>query len=350
MAPPLETGPKTVLSLVAPVFNEHGVIEPFLERVRPALESALRPLGPGAGFEIIFVDDGSSDATLADLREARAQDERIRIVSFSRNFGKDVALTAGLEFAAGLAVIPIDVDLQDPPELIGQMVERWLGGADIVVAKRAARTGDGRIKAFTAQAFYKVFNRLADRPMLEDAGDFRLLSRQVVDALNRLPERSRFMKGLFAWVGFEQSVIEYDRPARENGSSKWRYWRLWNFALDGITSSSTMPLRIWSYAGAVVAALAVLYAVFLIGRTVTLGVDVPGYASLMVAVLLFGGVNLLSLGVIGEYLGRTYTEVKGRPLYVVRETAGFGVGRAVGLSSRLRDDDDLGAGPRRIAS
>jgi glycosyltransferase involved in cell wall biosynthesis len=315
--------PRIILSLVAPAFNEAGVIEPFLARVRPILEDTVRPLGPGSTFEILFVDDGSTDGTLKELRQARGGDERIRIVSLSRNFGKDVALTAGLEFARGLAVIPIDVDLQDPPELIPQMVERWLAGYDVVTARRVDRSSDGQLKRGTAHLFYKVFNRLAERPMLEDAGDFRLLSRQVVEALNRFPERSRFMKGLFAWVGFEQCVVDYVRPARERGSSKWRYWRLWNFALDGITGSTTAPLRVWSYAGAVAAGFAILYAVFLIARTLIVGVEVPGYASLMVVVLLFGGLNLLSLGVIGEYLGRTYTEVKGRPLYIVRETVGF---------------------------
>ena len=343
-----QTGPRTILSLVTPVFNEGGVIEPFLARVRPILEEVIGPLGPEATFEIVFVDDGSSDSTLKDLREARAGDERIRIVSLSRNFGKDVALTAGLEFARGLAVIPIDVDLQDPPELIPQLVERWLAGYDVVTARRIDRSSDGRLKRGSAHAFYKVFNRLAERPILEDAGDFRLLSRQVVDALNQFPERSRFMKGLFAWVGFEQCVVEYVRPAREQGTSKWRYWRLWNFALDGITSSSTVPLRVWSYVGASIAGLAALYALFLIGYTMLRGADVPGYASLMVAVLFFGGLNLLSLGVIGEYLGRTYTEVKGRPLYIVRETLGF-----AGATQRPLARRDLGpasAPPIEIAA
>lgn len=323
MSAPSQTGPHTLLSLVTPVFNEAGGIEPFLARVRPILEEVVGPLSPASQFEIVFVDDGSSDATGAELRAAREADPRIKIVSLSRNFGKDVALTAGLEFACGLAVIPIDVDLQDPPELIPQMVERWLAGYDVVTARRVDRSSDDRLKRGTAHLFYKVFNSLAERPILEDAGDFRLLSRQVVDALNQFPERSRFMKGLFAWVGFEQCVVEYAREARHQGVSKWRYWRLWNFALDGITSSSTVPLRIWSYAGAGVAIMATLYALFLVARTLVLGVDVPGYASIMVAVLMFGGLNLLSLGVIGEYLGRTYTEVKGRPLYIVRETQGF---------------------------
>lgn len=312
-----------VLSLVTPVFNEAGGIEPFLARARPVLEAATASFGPAATFEIVFVDDGSTDATATELHAARRDDPRIRIVSLSRNFGKDVALTAGLQYSSGQAMIPIDVDLQDPPEVIPQMVERWLAGFDVVSARRVDRSSDTQLKRRTARAFYKVFNRLAEQPILEDAGDFRLLSRRVVDVLDQFPERSRFMKGLFSWVGFEQCVVEYTREARETGASKWRYWRLWNFALDGITSSSTAPLRVWSYGGAAAAIVAALYALFLIARTLILGVDVPGYASLMVVVLLFGGLNLLSLGVIGEYLGRTYTEVKGRPLYIVRETHGF---------------------------
>ena len=312
-----------VLSLVTPVFNEAGAIEPFLARTRPVLEAAVAPFGPAASFEMVFVDDGSSDATGAELAQARSLDPRVRIVTLSRNFGKDVALTAGLQYSSGRAVIPIDVDLQDPPEVIPQMIERWLAGFDVVSARRVDRSSDSALKRRTAQAFYKVFNRLAEQPILEDAGDFRLLSRRVVEVLDRFPERSRFMKGLFAWVGFKQCQIDYVRDARETGSSKWRYWRLWNFALDGITSSSTAPLRVWSYGGAAAAIAAAAYAVFLIARTLILGVDVPGYASLMVVVLLFGGLNLLSLGVIGEYLGRTYTEVKARPLYIVREAVGF---------------------------
>jgi len=312
-----------VLSLITPVFNEAGGIAPFLARALPVLEGVAAGFGPAATFELVFVDDGSTDATPDELTAARAGDPRIRIVSLSRNFGKDVALTAGLQFSSGQAVIPIDVDLQDPPEVIPQMIERWLAGYDVVSARRVDRSSDTRLKRRTAQAFYKVFNRLAEQPILEDAGDFRLLSRRVVDVLGQFPERSRFMKGLFSWVGFKQCQIEYVRDARETGASKWRYWRLWNFALDGITSSSTAPLRVWTYCGAAAALGAGVYALFLIAHTLISGVDVPGYASLMVVVLLFGGLNLLSLGVIGEYLGRTYTEVKARPLFIVREAVGF---------------------------
>ncbi|MDQ3558176.1 MAG: glycosyltransferase family 2 protein [Pseudomonadota bacterium] len=316
--------PKVLLSLVVPVHDETGSVEPFLARALPVLAEVVGRFGPSLTFEIVFVDDGSTDATLAELRAARSADQRVKIVVLSRNFGKDTALAAGLAYASGMAVIPIDVDLQDPPELIPSMVDRWMAGYDIVNARRVDRSADSWTKRKTAGAFYRVFNSVADRPIPPDAGDFRLISRQIVDILNRFPERARFMKGLFAWVGFAQCSVDYVRPERECGASKWRYWRLWNFAIDGITSSTTMPLRVWTYFGAGVALIAFAYATALILRTLIFGADVPGYASLTVMVLLFGGLNLLSLGIIGEYLGRTYTEVKGRPLYIVRHAFGFG--------------------------
>jgi glycosyltransferase involved in cell wall biosynthesis len=312
-----------ILSLVVPVHDEAGGIEPFLTRTRPVLDAVTSPFGVVATYEIVFVDDGSRDATLAELNAARARDARVKIVVLSRNFGKDTALAAGLAYASGSAVIPIDVDLQDPPELIPALVERWLAGFDIVNARRADRSSDTWTKRRSAGAFYRVFNWMAERPIPADTGDFRLIARPVVDALNRFPERARFMKGLFAWVGYTQCSVDYVRPDREQGASKWRYWRLWNFAIDGITSSTTVPLRVWTYCGATIALLAFVYATLLIGRTLILGADVPGYASLAVLVLFFGGLNLLSLGIIGEYLGRTYTEVKGRPLYIVRDAFGF---------------------------
>ena len=314
---------KALLSIVVPVHDEAGSVEPFLVRARPVLEEIVRPFGPSVTFEILFVDDGSTDGTLAELRAARSADERVKILVLSRNFGKDTALAAGLAHASGMAVIPMDVDLQDPPEVIPAMVERWMAGYDIVNARRVGRSGDSWTKRKTAGAFYRIFNWTADRPIPPDAGDFRLISRQIVDILNRFPERARFMKGLFAWVGFSQTSVDYVRPGRERGSSKWRYWRLWNFAIDGITSSTTVPLRVWTYFGAGIAILAFAYAAVLIARTLIFGGDVPGYASLAVLVLFFGGLNLLSLGIIGEYLGRTYTEVKGRPLYIVRHAFGL---------------------------
>jgi glycosyltransferase involved in cell wall biosynthesis len=220
-------------------------------------------------------------------------------------------------------VIPMDVDLQDPPEVIPALVERWFAGFDVVTARRADRSSDTWLKRTTARMFYRVFNVVAERPIMPDAGDFRLLSRTVVDVLRQFPERARFMKGLFAWVGFRQTHVDYVRAEREAGTTKFKYWRLWNFAIDGITSSTTVPLRIWTYLGAGAALMAFVYAAVLIARTMIYGTDVPGYASIMVAVLFLGGLNLLSLGIIGEYLGRTYTEVKGRPLYIVRETFGL---------------------------
>lgn len=313
-----------VLSLVVPVHNEAEGIVPFLERARPVMDRAAARCGEGMDYEILFVDDGSTDQTLPALLWARQQDPRIRVLVLSRNFGKDTALAAGLKHAAGLAVIPIDVDLQDPPEVILQLVEHWLAGYDVVNAVRSDRSTDDWAKRQTARLFYRAFNRLADRPIPENCGDFRLLSRAVVDVLNRLPERARFMKGLFAWVGFPQTSVAYARATRHAGRTKWSFWKLWNFAIDGITSSTTAPLRVWSYLGVLTAFAAFVYAGVLIGRTLIFGVDVPGYASLTALVLFFGGANLLSLGIIGEYLGRTYTEVKGRPLYVVR--AGYGVG------------------------
>ena len=312
----------TLISVVVPVHNETGSIEPFLKRTRPILDQVMDALHGDVTYEILFVDDGSTDATLDELLAERRADPRIRIVTLSRNFGKDTALAAGLEHACGQAVIPIDVDLQDPPEVIPQMVEKWVAGFDIVTARRADRSSDTWLKRTTAKAFYKVFNMLSERPITPDAGDYRLLSRTVVDVLRQFPERARFMKGLFAWVGFRQTHVDYVRAEREQGVTKWRYWKLWNFAIDGITTSSTVPLRIWTYVGAGAAAVAFLYGGTLAVRTLLYGRDVPGYASIMVAVLFLGGLQLLSLGIIGEYLGRTYTEVKGRPLYIVRETFG----------------------------
>ncbi len=317
MKPPAGRSP--TLSLVVPVHNETGSIDPFLARTVPVLTG----LSKGFGYEIVFVDDGSTDATLAELLAARKANPRVKIVALSRNFGKDTALAAGLAHASGKGVIPMDVDLQDPPEVIPELYARWREGFDVVNARRADRSSDGWLKRTTSRGFYRIFNKMADRPILEDVGDFRLLDRRVVEVLNQFPERARFMKGLFSWVGFSQCVVEYQRAERHAGQTKWRYWRLWNFAIDGITSFTTVPLRIWTYIGALIAFLAFVFAIFLVVRTLAFGVDTPGYASLMVAILFFGGVNLLSLGVIGEYLGRTYIEVKGRPLYVVDKTFGF---------------------------
>ena len=248
------------LSLVVPMFNEKEVVRPFFARVLPILESVT------ANFEIICVDDGSSDGTLDILRELNREDARIRTLRLTRNFGKEVALTAGLEHASGNAVVPLDADLQDPPELIPEMVEKWREGYDSVIAVRSDRRSDSYLKRSTAGLFYRVIGRVSDTPIPANAGDFRLLDRAVVNALLQLPERTRFMKGLYAWVGFNNAYLEYVRPQRVAGSSKWRYWKLWNFALEGIFSFTTMPLRIWTYLGFAVASLSGIYGLLIIVR------------------------------------------------------------------------------------
>ena len=305
------------LSLVVPIHNERAGLDDFFARVLPVLDKV------GRSFEIICVDDGSTDGSLERLLAIREQIPNLKVLSLSRNFGKDVALSAGFEHLNGAAAVPIDADLQDPPELIAQMVEKWREGFDVVYATRARRRGESFLRRFSARYFYRIFDRITDTPIPPDTGDFRLLDRRVVEILVRLPERTRFMKGLFAWVGFRQTALIFDRPERRSGRTKWTYWRLWNFALDAITSFSSVPLKVWSYVGVVVSIFAFLYALFLAILTIVHGVVVPGYASIMVAVLFLGGVQLITLGIIGEYLARMYNEVKGRPLYIVRERWGF---------------------------
>ncbi len=306
------------ISVVVPMYNEAAGLDTFFARVEPVLEAV------SGNYEILCVNDGSRDGTLPALLDHRARNPRIKVIDLARNFGKEQALTAGLDAAVGDAVIPMDADLQDPPELIADFVGKWREGFDVVYGVRRSRDSDSPAKRATARLFYRLFNRLTALPIPENTGDFRLMDRRVVEALRSLPERNRFMKGLFSWVGFRQTGVAYDREARAAGSSKWNYWRLWNFALDGITGFSTVPLRLWSYAGAAVALIAFLYAAFLIIRTIVLGIDVPGYASLMVVILFLGGVQLISLGVIGEYLGRLYHEAKQRPTYLVGRTYGLG--------------------------
>jgi polyisoprenyl-phosphate glycosyltransferase len=305
------------LSLVVPVYNEEEVLDRFIARVVPLLERVA------SDYEIICVNDGSTDGTLDALLVARSQNPNIKVIDLARNFGKEQALSAGLDCASGDAVIPIDVDLQDPPELIGEMVERWLDGSDMVVAVRRSRTADSLAKRGSANVFYRIIGRVADVPIPANAGDFRLLDRRVVEAFKLLPERTRFVKGMFAWLGFRQTTIFYDRPARAAGTGKWPFWRLWNFALEGIFSFTTLPLRIWTYFGLLVALSAMVMMLVVILRTLIMGIDVPGYASIVVMILFFSGLNMLGLGIIGEYLGRVFVEVKGRPLYIVRGAYGF---------------------------
>lgn len=305
------------LSIAVPVYNEEDMIALFLQRIVPVLSSVTDD------FEIIIVNDGSRDRTLDVLVAARQADSRIKIIDLSRNFGKEPALSAAIAFASGRAVIPIDVDLQDPPDLIPVMVEKWREGFDVVLARRSDRSADGPMKRLTSKLFYKFIDRMSDIDIPADVGDFRLIDRRVVDALGTLPERARFMKGLFAWLGFRQTVVEYIRPARAAGRSKWKPLALWKLALEGIVSFSSLPLKLWSYLGALCALAGILYGSYLIGRVLLFGVDVPGYASLASFILFFNGIVLIGLGVIGEYVARIFTEVKARPLYLVRETWGI---------------------------
>jgi glycosyltransferase involved in cell wall biosynthesis len=300
-----------LLSLVVPVFNEEESIDLFLTAVGPFLE------GAGLRFEIVFVNDGSRDDTLAHLLDRSMRDRRIKVVNLSRNFGKEAALTAGIDHAKGDILIPMDIDLQDPPQLIGPFIERWRQGYDIVYGVRSVRAWDTAAKRISAGWFYRVFNSMSPVRIPANVGDFRLVDRRATEVLRRLPERNRFMKGLFAWVGFNAIGVPYERPQRAAGSSKFNLWRLWNFALDGVVSFSTVPLRASFYGGLVIAGIAVLYAIFIITRVLLFGIDTPGYASLLIAVLLMGAIQLVSIGIIGEYLGRLFLEVKGRPIYVV---------------------------------
>ncbi|MDJ0843269.1 glycosyltransferase family 2 protein [Crocosphaera sp.] len=305
------------ISVIVPCYNEEEGLDVLFDRLLKVLNCL------NLSYEIVCVDDGSKDETLNHLIDYHRRYPAIKVISLSRNFGKDVALTAGLENAQGQAMIPIDADLQDPPELIEQLIEKWREGYDVVYGKRRSRQGESWVKRTTANAFYRIISRISSVPIPRDTGDFRLLDRRVVDAIKTMPERTRFMKGLFAWVGFKQTYVLYDRPNRLQGTTKWNYWKLWNFALDGITSFSLVPLKVWSYLGLFLSLLAFTYGSFLIIRTIILGIDVPGYASLMVTMLFIGGVQLITLGILGEYLGRIYEETKQRPLYLIRERYGF---------------------------
>ena len=308
-----------LLSVVVPVKNEEQGILPFVDRVGAVLEA----ITADNGWEILFVDDGSNDATLAAIVAANQRDPRVRALSLSRNFGKEAALSAGLDHARGNAVIPMDVDMQDPPEVLPEMVAKWREGHEMVFGVRRCRMSDGWAKRVTAGLYYRAHNAVSSDKIPENAGDFRLMDRKVVDVIRAMPERNRFMKGLFAWAGFRQAAVEYDRGGRETGKTKYNYWKLWTLALDGITSASTVPLRIWSYVGAFVALIAIGFAGWLAIDTMIFGNPVPGYASIMTSVLFLGGIQLISLGVLGEYVGRILTETKQRPLYVVRDTVGI---------------------------
>lgn len=310
-------GKRKRISIATPFFNESSGVDQFREVLGKAMDAM-----PRLDFEVVCVDDGSSDDTLDKLIAISRQDARFHVVELSRNFGKEAALTAAIDFSSGDAVIPFDADLQDPPGLIAVLIAQWELGFEVVLARRADRRIDGYFKRRTAELFYRFHNRLSDTRIPENVGDFRLMDRVVVDALQRLPERQRFMKGLFAWVGFRTTVVDYTRDARSRGTSKFSGWKLWNLALEGITSFSTAPLKLMAYIGGLGTLMTSIYALYIVLRTLLNGVDVPGYASLLVATLFMGSLQLVGLGILGEYVGRIYMESKQRPTYLVRHDHG----------------------------
>ncbi|MRT10857.1 glycosyltransferase [Enterobacteriaceae bacterium RIT711] len=304
------------ISLVVPVFNEEDTIPIFYKTVREF--DGLKE----HEVEIVFINDGSKDSTEAIINALAVADEKVKVLSFTRNFGKEPALFAGLDHATGDAIIPIDVDLQDPIEVIPHLIEKWQAGADMVLAKRTDRSTDGHLKRKSAEMFYKLHNKISNPKIEENVGDFRLMSREVVENIKLLPERNLFMKGVLSWVGGKTDVVEYARAERVAGSTKFNGWKLWNLALEGITSFSTFPLRMWSYIGLVVAGFAFLYGAWMILDTVAFGNPVRGYPSLLVSVLFLGGIQLIGIGVLGEYIGRIYVEVKNRPKYILKAKDG----------------------------
>jgi glycosyltransferase involved in cell wall biosynthesis len=302
------------LCIIVPVFNEAAVL-PLLV---PRLDTALATID--ADVRVLFVDDGSTDATPHELARIANNDARVGVIRLARNFGKEAAMTAGLDHADADAVVILDADLQDPPELIRDFWAQFRQGVDIVYGVRRSRAGESWLKRFTAATFYRLIDRMSDTPIPRDTGDFRLMSRRAVDALKQLRERHRFMKGLFGWIGFRQVAVHYERAPRAAGASKFNFWKLWNFALEGITSFSTVPLRIATYLGLITALIAFIYGGIIIAKTLMYGEPVRGYPSLMSVMLFLGGVQLVALGIIGEYLGRIYGETKNRPLYLIEET------------------------------
>jgi len=305
------------LSIVAPAYNEERNLPAFLAAMIPVME------GIGETFEIIFVDDGSRDNTLGMLAAAASQDPRIKVVGLARNFGKDIALSAGLAHATGQAVIPIDCDLQHPPELIPQFVAKWREGYDMVIGVRSKRDEEGLFRRTFARWYYGLMKRMTNVEIPPNAGDFRLLDRKIVDVIVSMPERTRFMKGIFAWPGFKTDTVEFQANVRAGGRSTWSIFKLWRFALDGLFSFSTAPLKLWTYIGLLSAGGAFVYLIITLIQKLFFGITVPGYASLLIVVLFFNGALLISNGIQGEYIARIFEEVKGRPLYVVGKTFGF---------------------------
>lgn len=305
------------ISLVIPCHNEEAAVPVFLATVSPIMDST------GFDYELVFVDDGSSDATVAVITALSNQYPQIRLVELSRNFGKEAAMTAGFTYASGDAIIPMDADLQDPPELIPQMIAKWQDGFKVVHAVRRSRAADSWAKRNTAKAFYSLMDDITDVKIPPNCGDYRLMDRAVINAILAFPERNRFMKGIMAAAGFKAAQVEYDRPERAAGETKFNFWRLWNFALDGITGFSTVPLRVWTYIGAIVALCSFVFAGWIVAKTLLWGVVTPGFATLTSVVLFLGGVQLVGIGVLGEYIGRIVAETKRRPLFLVGALHGF---------------------------
>jgi glycosyltransferase involved in cell wall biosynthesis len=308
---------RKLISIVVPFYNEGNGVDLFYEALSPIFISVS-----DMDFEIVCVDDGSSDDTLDKLISISEKDCRFQVIELSRNFGKEAALTAGINSAIGHAVIPIDADLQDPPDLIPELIKEWKKGAEVVLARRADRSSDSFLKRKTAEIFYCIHNKLSSIQIPENVGDFRLMDRVVVDALMQIREQHRFMKGLFAWVGYKTVTVDYVRNVRLTGTTKFSGWKLWNFAIEGITAFSTMPLKFWTYLGGIGALFTFCYIVFILLRTLIYGVDTPGYASLLVAILFLGSLQLIGIGLLGEYVGRIYMETKHRPLYLIRKHYG----------------------------
>ncbi|WP_445372236.1 glycosyltransferase family 2 protein [Methylomonas sp. HW2-6] len=302
-----------MLSIIVPAYNEQEVLDQFYARVTVVLQTAA------PDYELIFVNDGSRDGTLQLLERLSESDPRVVVIDLSRNFGKEIAVSAGIDFSRGDAVIIIDADLQDPPELIPELLKQWNSGFDNVYARRISRDGESVIKKTTSYLFYRFIRRMTNIDIPADTGDFRLLSRRAVDSLKQLPERNRFMKGLYAWIGYSSVAVEYRRDPRYAGETKWNYWKLWNFALEGITSFTEVPLKVASYVGVAVAFAAFCYGVYIIINTILYGNPVAGYPSLIVTILFLGGVQLIFIGVLGEYLARAFSESKRRPLYFVNK-------------------------------
>ena len=302
------------ISIIVPLYNESEAVEAFYNTLCGVLDDIIE-----VDFEIICIDDGSNDDTLIKLISITQKDKRFNVVELSRNFGKEAALTAGIDVATGDAVIPIDADLQDPPELIIKMIEEWRKGAEIVLARRIDRSSDSFLKQKTAMYFYRFHNYMSSIKIPENVGDFRLIDRVAVDALKQLPEQHRCMKGLFSWIGFKTVTLDYTRNPRVSGNTKFSGWKLWNFALEGITSFSAAPLKLWTYIGTLGALITFVYGLAIVLRTIIYGIELPGYASLLVSILFFGSLQLISVGMLGEYIGRIYMETKHRPIYIIRK-------------------------------